>query len=128
VKKKLITATVAIVALLGTTASACNDDADVASDNISKAADNFEIQRRIVVINTISGVNLMVIEGRCSIKDEGRQLEITCKSGKDTIKNFVGLGPHITYLIEQMIGVNVSVDHYRRSLKPEAIIPDIHKQ
>lgn len=123
-----ILAALMIIGLLAGSAAGCSDDADIASENISKAADNFEIQRRIVVINTISGQNLMVIEGRCSIKDEGHQLEITCKSGKETIKNFVGLGPHITYLIEQIVGVEVSVDHYRRSIKPEEIIPDVRKQ
>lgn len=126
--KRLAVVAAILAAFVGTAAGACDDDADVASDNISKAADNFEVQRRIIVINTISGQNLMVIEGRCSIKDADGQLEITCKSGKDVIKNFVGLGPHITYLIEQIIGISVSVDHYRRSIKPEALIPDIQKQ
>ena len=33
---------------------ACSDDAEVASRNISKAADNFEIDRRIVFYNGIT--------------------------------------------------------------------------
>ncbi len=129
-KKKLITAAVAIVALLGTTASACDDDADVASDNISKAADNFEIMRRVIFINTVAPDKpLLIIEGRCAIEDEGNQLEVTCKRGADEyIKNFLGLSPHVTYLVEQMDAASVSVDHYRRSFKPEAVIPDIEKQ
>lgn len=130
-KKRVLQTVAATVATLVslTACSACDDDADVASENISKAADNFEVVRRIVVINTISDKYLMVIEGRCSIKDEGHQLEVTCKTGKNTfIKNFVGLAPHVTYLAEQLENVNVSVDYYRRSLKPEAVIPDIQKQ
>ncbi len=126
--RKAIIIGAALLALLGTTASACDDDADVASDNLSKAADNFEIQRRVIVINTIDNSTLLLIEGRCSIKDENGQLEVTCKSGRDFIKNFVGLSPHVTYLVEQLVGVNVSVDHYRRSVKPEAVIPDFQKQ
>lgn len=127
--KKLTVAAVALVALLGTTASSCADDADVASDNLSKAADNFEIVRRIVFYNGITGVYMLVIEGRCSIKDEGNQLEVTCKTGKDAYKkHFLGLSDNVTYFAEQIDDANVSVDHYRVSFKPEAVIPDIQKQ
>jgi hypothetical protein len=34
----------------------------------------------------------------------------------------------VTYFAEQIDDANVSVDHYRVSFKPEAIIPDIQKQ
>lgn len=109
--------------------SACSDDADVASDNLSKAADNFEIVRRIVFYNGITGNYMLVIEGRCSIKDEGNQLEVTCKVGKDVYKkHFLGLSDNVTYFAEQIDSANVSVDHYRVSFKPEALIPDIQKQ
>lgn len=127
--KKTIAVAALIVALLGTTASACSDDADVASENLSKAADNFEIVRRIVFYNGITGNYMLVIEGRCSIKDEGNQLEVTCKTGKDAYKkHFLGLSDNVTYFAEQIDAANVSVDHYRVSFKPEAIIPDIQKQ
>jgi hypothetical protein len=128
-KKKLAVATLALLALHGTTASACDDDADVASDNLSKAADIFEIVRRIVFYNVITGVYMLVIEGRCAIEDEGNQLEVTCKLGKDAYKkHFLGLSDNVTYFAEQVDDANVSVDHYRVSFKPEAIIPDIQKQ
>lgn len=127
--KKLIAVAALLAALLGTTASACSDDADVASENLSKAADNFEIVRRIVFYNGITGNYMLVIEGRCAIEDEGNQLEVTCKRGKDQyIKNFLGLSDNVTYFAEQIESANVSVDHYRVSFKPEAIIPDIQKQ
>ncbi len=128
-KKKLLAVAALIVALLATTASACDDDADVASDNLSKAADNFEIVRRIVFVNGITDKYLLVVIGRCSINDDGNQLEVTCKVGKDQfIKNFLGLSDNVTYFIEQVDAVDVSVDFYRVSFKPEAIIPDIQKQ
>ena len=129
--KKLLAIAAVLLALLATTASACDDDADVASENLSKAADNFEIVRRVIFINTVAPdkAPLLVIEGRCSIVDQGNQLEVTCKTGKDKyIKNFLGLSPHTTYLVEQIEDANVSVDYYRRSFKPEAVIPDIQKQ
>jgi len=42
-------------------------DADIASSNLSVAADNFEINRRIVFYNGISGEYILTIEGLCSL-------------------------------------------------------------
>lgn len=127
--RRLLIIGAVLLGLLGTTASACSDDADVASDNLSKAADNFEIVRRIVFYNGITGVYMLVIEGRCSIEDEGNQLEVTCKTGRDAFKkHFLGLSDNVTYFAEQIEDANVSVDHYRVSFKPEALIPDIQKR
>ncbi len=127
-KKKLAVVAVALVTLLGTSAAACDDDADVASENISKAADNFEVMRRIVFYNTINGNYILVIEGRCNIEDDGNQLEVTCKlSPSDLRKHFLGL-TNVTYFVEQIEPTAASVDRYRVSFKPEAVIPDIQKQ
>lgn len=52
---KRIFSIVATVLFLAVGLSACtDDDADVVSENISKAADNFEVQRRIVMFNGIT--------------------------------------------------------------------------
>lgn len=106
--------------------SGCSDDATVASDNLSKAADNFEIQRRVVFFNGITDTYLLSIEGACSIKDEGNQLEVTCKTGKDAYKkHFLGLSDNVSYFVEQVGSANVSANHYRVTFKPEVIVPDI---
>ena len=103
------------------------DDADMASYNLSKAADNFEIARRIVFYNGITDTYMLTIEGRCSIYDDGvGQLEVVCKtSDSDYTKHFLGLSDNVTYFAEQLVGVDVSVYHYRITFKPQAIIPDI---
>lgn len=104
---------------------ACSDDADVASENISKAADNFEVQRRIVFFNGITDTYLLVVEGRCSIEDEGNQLEVTCKLGDDAFqKHFLGLSDNVSYFVEQGDPIDVSEYHYRITFKPQAILPD----
>jgi hypothetical protein len=127
-KKKIATALLALLALLGTTASSCDSDADVASNNLSKAADQFEINRRIIFLNSITDKYLLVIEGKCSIADEGNQLEVTCKVGDNAYKkHFLGLSNNVTYLCEQLESANVSTYHYRVIFKPEAIIPDIDR-
>lgn len=106
--------------------AACSDDAVVASRNLSKAADNFEIMRRVVFLNGITDSYMLSVEGRCSIEDQGRQLEVTCKMGEnDYRKHFLGLSDNVTYFVEQMQPVDVNVYHYRVTFKPQAILPEI---
>lgn len=104
----------------------CSSDAQRASENLSTAADQFEIERRVVFLNGITDSYLLSIEGRCSIVDEGGQLEVTCKLGPDEYKkHFLGLSDNVSYFVEQMEPVDVSVYHYRVIFKPEAILPSI---
>ena len=104
----------------------CGTDSQIASQNLSKAADMFEINRRVVFYNGINGEYMLTIEGRCSIKDQGNQLEVTCKVGSsDYRKHFLGLSDNVTYFAEQLHGTDVSVYHHRIVFKPQSIIPEI---
>lgn len=106
--------------------AACQDDAQTASYNISKAADNFEIDRRIVFYNGINGEYMLTIEGRCSIEDQTTQLEVTCKVGPNAFKkHFLGLSDNVTYFAEQQETADVSVYHHRITFKPQSILGDV---
>lgn len=106
--------------------SGCDRDAQTASRNLSKAADMFEIQRRVVFYNGINGEYMLTLEGKCSISDRNRQLEVTCKTGaNDFKKHFLGLSDNVTYFAEQLEGVSVSVYHNRIIWKPQSIVPNI---
>ncbi len=120
----------AVALILGTLAvtAGCTSAADTASENLSKAADNFEVQRRIVFVNGITDKYLMVIEGRCSLgnMDKPRELTVTCKIGPEKyIKDFLGLSDNVTYFVEQLVAANVSEWHYRVNFRPETLVPDI---
>lgn len=126
--KKLVT----LVALAGVAAglAACSD-AEIASQNISKAADYFEINRRIVFYNGITDSYMLTIEGRCSINKDSQdnQLEVTCKTAADKYKkHFLGISDNVTYFVEQLDFADVSTYHYRVVFKPAAIIPDVDVQ
>jgi hypothetical protein len=122
--RKLTLAALAATSLLAL--AGCEDDASVASYNISKAADNFEIDRRIVFYNGITDTYMLTIEGRCSIEDQTTQLEVTCKIGRDAFKkHFLGLSDNVTYFAEQLETANVSVYHHRVTFKPQSILPDV---
>lgn len=117
---------VALAALIGL--SACEEsDADVASHNLSKAADQFEIARRVVFFNGITDQYLLTIEGFCSIEADvtDDQLEVTCKVSDGYKKHFLGLSDNVSYFVEQMSSKDVSTDRYRVIFKPSTIIPDV---
>lgn len=105
--------------------SACEDDARVASRNLSKSADNFEVMRRVVFMNGITDSYMLEITGLCSIEDQVNQLEVTCKTGFNAFKkHFLGLSDNVTYFVEQLEPRDVSLYHYRVTFKPQSIIPD----
>ena len=121
--KKIIVMATAIAALAG-----CSTDADVASRNLSKAADQFEISRRIVFYNGITDSYMLTVEGLCSLgnHDKNRELTVTCKTGPGTFKkHFLGLSDNVTYFVEQLEPSTANVYHYRVIFKPAAIVPDI---
>lgn len=106
----------------------CYTDAKVASRNLSKAADMFEINRRIVFYNGITDKYILVIEGRCSIDTNASNtsFHVTCRAGKDEYKkHFLGLSDNVTYFAEQLQPADVSTYHYRVIFKPQSILPDV---
>ncbi|WP_443112259.1 beta-sandwich lipoprotein [Cupriavidus sp. IDO] len=120
IKFALVTLTAAL------TLTACND-AQVASRNLSQAADNFEINRRVVFYNGITADYMLSIEGLCSLDaDNARKVSITCKTGPSTFKkHYLGLSDNVTYFIEQLEPAGVSTFHYKVVFKPSVILPDI---
>ena len=120
-----ITRTVLTV-LTAAAAAGCVNDAQIASRNLSLAADNFEIMRRVVFLNGITDSYLLSIEGLCSIEDQRNQLEVTCQvNEREYKKHFLGLSDNVTYFAEQLDGARVSAYHYRVVFKPQSILPDI---
>jgi len=124
VKKLLLLLWIVMLLLLG----GCAADADIASANLSKEADMFRVDRRIVFYNGISGEYILVIEGKCSLGnyDSQGELSVTCKVGENNYKkHFLGLSDNVTYFAEQIESASVDAYHYKVIFKPEAIIPDI---
>lgn len=106
----------------------CSSDADVASRNLSKSADQFEVNRRIVFYNGITGGYMLTIEGLCSLGnyDKAGSLSVTCKTGPTAYKkHFLGLSDNVTYFVEQMEPAAVSPYRYRVIFKPDVIAPAI---
>lgn len=127
-KKIVVAIMIVMVCVVLGGASGCSTDAQVASRNLSQAADMFEIDRRIVFYNGITDSYMLTIEGRCSIEPSTRTLKVTCKTGSgvnEMKKHYLGLSDNVTYFVEQLEPVAVSTYRYRVIFKPSAIIPDI---
>ncbi|TCI26698.1 hypothetical protein EVJ32_04810 [Exiguobacterium sp. SH5S4] len=123
-----------LLAIIGATSLAavlagCETEADVVSHNLSKSADSFEVQRRVVFFNGITDKYLLTIEGLCSISEDGKQLEVTCKTEEDRYKkHFLGLSDNVSYFVEQTDAKYEDAYHYKVLFRPEEIIPDIELQ
>ena len=124
---KLVMALIVATVLL-TSCGMAASDAKVASHNLSAAADNFELNRRIVFYNGITGEYMLSIEGLCSI---GKAMEtdavtVTCKVGPTAYKkHFLGLSDNVTYFAEQLESSAQSTAQYRVVFKPSVIVPNI---
>jgi len=117
-----------LAAALAAATAGCMNDADIASRNLSKAADQFEVTRRIVFYNGITGEYMLTIEGLCSLGnyDNSREVSITCKTGAGAYKkHFLGLSDNVTFFVEQIDASAVSQYQYRVVFKPLSIVPDI---
>lgn len=115
-----------LVALMGL--AACDDAANVAARNISRAADNFEINRRITFINGMTNQAMLVIEGYCSLgnSDTDLRMSVVCRTGRNEYKrHFLGLGPTVSFMAEQIDAAPASTFQYRVTFNPTIVIPDI---
>lgn len=96
--------------------------------NITQEADNFNIVRRVTVINCLEGDVLFQMEGRMSITADvsDNQLEILVELDNDTyVKHFIGLSDNVTYVIEDLdLGANDVKNHkYTINFNPNMWLP-----
>jgi maltose-binding protein MalE len=127
-KKLLLTGLVSIMAVTGL--AGCTSEADTVSENLSKSAESFEVQRRVVFFNGITDKYLLTIEGLCSLDaGDSKKISITCKVGEGQYKkHYLGLSDNVSYFIEQTDAKYESAYHYKVLFRPETIIPDIDLQ
>jgi hypothetical protein len=104
----------------------CDTSANVASRNLSKAAEEFQIERRIVFYNGITDSYILSVEGRCSVEFKPLKFEVTCKiDDNEYLKHYLGRSDNVFPFIEQLKSANVSTYRYKVIFKPSLIIPDI---
>lgn len=91
------------------------------SYNVSKEANNFNVQRRLTVINARTDTILLQLEGTFSISNNStNELEIICEVAEDKYqKHYVYLNEYTIYVVEDISGVSVDKYHYEINFLPE---------
>lgn len=126
-KKKVTVVCIIAVLLLAVftaTLTGCSQ-ADRVSANVSKEANNFNVTRRLAVINARSDKPIFELIGNFSVSNSAyNELEITCEVGQGVYKkHFVYLNEWTIYVIEDVSGAYVSKYHYEINFLPEMIVP-----
>ena len=106
-------------------AEACTSDADKVGENISVAAENFEVQRTIIGISGNDGSVLFMAEGRCSFEyPSSQRVDVVCKYGPDEYRKHTFIkGERDSVAITQEQAIDASEYHTRIVLKPQSLLP-----
>lgn len=120
--KKIIT--IALFILMLCTMSGCRQS-DRVSHNIGKEADNFNVTRRLAVINARTDKPVFELIGNFSLHNNStNELEVICETEKGVYKkHFVYLNEWTIYVVEDISGAYVDKYHYEVNFLPEMIIP-----
>lgn len=125
-KSKKFILCLVVVILIATLLVGCASEADRVSRNISLEADNFNVVRRLTVINCIANDVLFQMTGNFSITADSmdNQLEVTVEL-EDGIyqKHFIGLSDNVTYIVEDLGSNDVSKYQYTLNFNPKMWIP-----
>lgn len=123
-KKRIITAVIAmcmtVVSMTG-----CMREADRVTYNVQKEADNFNVERRLSVINARTDKPVLELIGYFSLSNnDNNELVITLETGQNTYKvNYVYLNDWTIYTVEDISGAHVDKYHYEINFLPEMIQP-----
>ena len=121
-KQKKIIATIIIVGML---LVGCTE-ADKVSSNASQEADNFNVIRRLTVLNARSDKPMFELIGAFSITVDSadNQLEVICETGENEYKkHFIALNEWTMYVVEDVSGAEVDKYRYEVNFLPESIVP-----
>lgn len=103
-----------LIAIIAISTVACTA-ADTVNHNLSQAADNFEVLRKITVYNARTDLIVMEMEGYMSLdNNSNRELVVTCKTGPGEYKkNYVYLNEYVIYVVEDITGTTTDPYHYK---------------
>ena len=104
----------------------CIDEATVVSYNVSKEADNFNVVRRLTVINTRTDKCLLQMTGKISIEDVEDGIAVLVEVDRDKgiyQKHWVYLNENTMYTVEDLNGVGVSKYAYELEFMPQELVP-----
>ena len=122
-----------IAALLVLTAVSCFamtgcTEADQVSTNISKEADNFNVTRKLTVLNARTDTILLELTGTFALKNNSdNELEVIIETAEGKYqKDYVFLNDYTMYVVEDISGAEVDKYHYEINFLPESGLKVTH--
>ena len=111
--KKIIAILLAIM-VMATCLVGCTE-ADNVNHNLSQAADNFQVTRKITVYNARTDLIIMEMEGAMSLSNNTtNELVVTCMTGPGQYKkNYIYLNDYVIYVVEDITGTVTDPYHYK---------------
>ena len=124
--KKVLISLLVSISVIGMVGMVGCTEANTVSTNISREADNFNVTRRLVVINGRTDTIIFSLVGNFSltVDQEENQLEVIAEV-RDGVyrKHFIGLSDEIQYFVEDVGDNEVSKYRYEVEFMPEKVIP-----
>lgn len=121
VKKKFIVSILAIMLIGGL--CGCRE-ADRVSYNVSQEADNFNVIRRLVVINARTDKPMFELVGAFSFTLESNRIIAIVETGPNEYKKHsIGLTEWTLWSVEDVSGADVNKYRYEVNFLPEMILP-----
>jgi hypothetical protein len=114
-----------LLCLLAVVLAGCRESEKV-SYNISKEADNFNVMRRLTVINARTDKLMLEVIGTFSVESDqaNNEIDIIVEVAPNVYKkHFFGLNEYTIYTIEDISGAYVDKYHYEINFLPEMIVP-----
>ena len=120
--KRFIVVLVLVVSIVALASGCVTRQANTVSYNIGIEADNFNVTRRLAVINTRTDKPMFELIGNFSLSNSvHNELEIICQTGENEYKkHFVYLNEWTTYIVEDVSGADVDSYHYVVNYLPES--------
>lgn len=111
---KKIFAVLLIVMVLVGCMTGCTAAENV-NHNLSQAADNFQVVRKITVYNARTDLIVMEMEGLMSLSNSAtNELVVTCMTGPNQYKkNYIYLNDYVIYVVEDITGTVTDPYHYK---------------
>lgn len=120
--KKIVA--ILLVSMLLVFSTGCTE-ADHVSVNVSKEADNFNVVRRLTVVNCRSDKVILQMIGRISIQDVSNGIAVLVEIDRERQiyqKHYVYLNDWTMYTVEDVSGVSVSAYDYELEFMPKSIV------
>lgn len=118
--KKKVMALLAVFVLLCAFLTGCTEVYKV-SNNISHEADNFNVTRKLTVLNARTDTILLELTGTFSLQNNSEnELEVIIETAEGKYqKDLVYLNDYTMYVVEDISGADVDKYHYEINFLPE---------